>query len=43
MQMILGGIYTWSTLTGYLHDEFGITNGESAFIFLAVPSFSSPW
>ncbi len=33
MQMILGGIYAWSTLTGYLHDEFGITNGESAFIF----------
>jgi OFA family oxalate/formate antiporter-like MFS transporter len=31
--MVLGGIYAWSTLTGYLHDEFGITNGESAFIF----------
>ncbi|MBG0767312.1 MFS transporter [Sphaerochaeta halotolerans] len=33
MQTILGGIYAWSTLTPWLAESYGISNGESGFVF----------
>ncbi len=33
VQTILGGIYAWSSLTPWLADQYGISNGESGFIF----------
>lgn len=33
MQIILGGIYAWSTFTPYLEDEYAVTKGQSGLIF----------
>ena len=41
IQIILGGIYAWSTLLAQLGETYGITKGQGGFIFgLCITTFT---
>ncbi len=42
LQMVLGSVYAWSVFTGPLRDVYGVTGGQSGFIFgLMIAVFSA--